>query len=352
MPPRRRIEPTRRPKVAPVVETSLASGRGVLRGLASALRCPNPLLGLALTCVVALATPAAGAEAGETPVTREYARAFHRGDFPGAKALAAERLRDRPDDVHARIFLGRAEAAMGRFDAAYEAFRRALRLAPDDPDALYYVGITAGLLAQQEYDRLLAQAPESARAHQLRGESYEAQGKPAEAEAEYEAAVAAGSDSVEVLVALGDLARSDFARSGEHVTEARDYYSRALERAPRSYDALYGLAVSEAFAGEHAQAIPRFRQALEEEPDSATARLGLGISLFETGQIDAAIAELVAAARLEPKMRQAYFHLARAFHALGRSEESEQAVARFRELAREEQEANAARIGEQEPAPR
>ena len=304
---------------------------------------------LALIGLLALATPSVPAGAHEPP---DYARAFHRGDYPGAKARAAERLEGQPDDVEARICLGRAEAAMGRLDAAYAEFQRALQGAPDNPDALYYVGLTAGALAQEEYDHLLARAPESARAHQLRGESYEAQGKPAEAEAAYKAALEAGSDSVEVLVALGHLARSNFAWSKEHVTEARDYYSRALERAPRSYDALYGLGVSEAVAGEHAQAIPRLRRALEEEPDSATARLALGISLFETGQVAAAMAELEAAARLEPRMRQAHFHLARAYHALGRSEEMERAVARFRELAREEQEANAAQIREQEPDPR
>ena len=304
-------------------------------------------LALAGLLVLAPFAPRAGAE--ETP---DYARAFHRGDYAGAKALAVDRLKDRPDDVEARLLLGRAEAAMGRFDAAYAEFRRALRLAEDDPDVLYYVGMTAGVLAQQEFGRLLAEAPESARAHQLRGESHEARGESREAEAEYEAALEAGPASAEVLVALGDLARSDFAVSRENVARARDYYSRALRLAPRSYDALYGLGASEAFAGEHARAIDHLRRALKEVPDSATAHLALGISLFETGEVSGAVTELEAAARLEPRLRQAHFHLARAYNALGRSREMQDAVARFQELAREEQEANAARIEEPPPTPR
>lgn len=302
------------------------------------------LLALAGLLVLAPCAPPVGAE---EPL--DYARAFHRGDYAGAKALAADRLKDRPDDVEARLFLGRAEAATGRFDAAYAEFREAQRHAVDDADVLYYLGVTAAALAQQEFARLLAEAPESARAHQFRGESHEARGNKQEAKAEYEAALEAGPASAEVLVALGDLARSDFAVSKEHVVEARDYYSRALSLAPRSYDALYGLGVSEAMAGEHARAIERLRRALEEVPDSATARLALGISLLQTGEVTAAVAELEAAARLEPRLRQAYFHLARAYHTLGRSQESENAVTRFQELAREEQEANADLIGAPNP---
>ncbi len=74
-------------------------------------------------------------------------------------------------------------------------------------------------------------APGSARAHQLLGQSYEAQGKKAEAEAELKAAFEAGPPTAGVLVALGDLRRSqlDFA-------EARTYYTRAIELAPELVD--------------------------------------------------------------------------------------------------------------------
>ena len=309
-----------------------------------------PVLGPAtLAGLLLLAPLVAQGRAEETP---GYARAFHQGDYAGARTLAAGRLKDRPDDVDARLFLGRAEAAMGHFDAAYAEFVKAQGLAADDPDVLYYLGMTAGALAQQEIGRLMAEAPESARAHQLRGESHEARGETREARAEYEAALQAGPPSPDVLVALGDLARADFAVSKENVARARDYYTRALGLAPRSYDALYGLGVSEAFAGEHVQAIGRLRRALREAPDSSTAHLALGISLLETGKVAEAVTELEAAARLEPRLRQAYFHLARAYNALGRSEEMQGAVARFQELAREEQEQNAARIGGEAPAPR
>lgn len=275
----------------------------------------------------------------------EWTRALQRGDYARAIALAGERIRSQPGDVQARIVLARAEAAQGRFEAAYEEFRRALRIDPRSADVLYYLGITAGVLAQSEYERLLAQAPASARARQLQGDSYEAQGQRREAEAEYKAALVAHPNSVEVLVALGDLTRHDAAYD-----DAMVYYRRAAEIAPGNYDVLYGLGVCHSFRQEHAKAVELFRQALRREPDSAPAHLALGSSLLQTGQTPAAVIELEAARRLEPRMRQAYFLLGRAYRALGRSAEAEAAFKRVQELVRQEGEAAEANL-EDRPRP-
>ena len=278
-----------------------------------------------------LTPPDALPAATQAPAIPEYARAFHRGDYARATALAAERLKARPTDVQARILLARSDAAMGRLDAAYAGFREALRLDPRSPDALYYLGIAAGALAEAEYGRLLEMAPASARAHQLRGRSYQAQGRSKEAEAELEAALAAGPPSAEVLVALGDLRRAKLS-----FPEARAAYVQAVELSPGDYDALYGLGVCDSYAGEHASAASLFRRALRVAPDSAPARLALGISLVQTGQTTAAVTELEEAARLEPRMRQAYYQLGRAYQALGRPRDAEAAFARSRELLEEE----------------
>ena len=292
---------------------------------------PSSLLSLVL--LVPPASPR-GATGPEPP---EYVRAFHRGDYARASALAAERLKAQPADTQARIVLARAEAAAGRFEAAYAGFREAVALDPRSVDALYYLGVTAGALAQSEYERLLALAPGSARAHQLLGQSYGAQGRTAEAEAELEAALAAGPPTAEVLVALGDLRRSrlDF-------VEARADYSRAIGLAPDSYDALYGIGACDSYAGDHASAIGFFRRALRRAPDSAPARLALGISLLQKGDAAAAVTELEQAARLEPRMRQAYYQLGRAYQSLGRSREAEAAFARVQELIRLERKADEA----------
>ncbi len=281
---------------------------------------------LFLLLLQASAAPASGA-AGPLALP-DYALALYRGDYAAAAALATERLKAQPADVQARIVLARTDVARGRLDAAYTGFRKALEVDPRNPDALYFLGITAGVLAQAEHERLLAVAPRSARAHQLRGQSDEAQGKSADAEAEYKAALEAGPPTADVLVALGDLVR----RSRLDFAAARAYYARALELAPGSYDAVYGIGVCDSYAGEHAKAIVSFRKALRVAPDSAPAHLALGISLLQTGDAAAAVTELEQAAKLEPRMRQAYYQLGRTYQVLGRPRDAEAAFARVQEL--------------------
>jgi tetratricopeptide (TPR) repeat protein len=298
-----------------------------------------PLLPSLLVLLLQTAAPSSNRAAGPLALP-DYAWAFYRGDFAGASSLAANRLKTQPADVQARIVLARAEAARGRLDAAYAGFRKALEADPRSPDAVYFLGITAGVLAQAEYERLLALAPGSARAHQLRGQSAEAQDKTAEAEAEYEAALEAGPPTADVLVALGDLVRQskiDFAA-------ARGYYARALELAPQSYNALYGIGACDSYAGEHAKAIVSFRKALRVAPGSAPAHLALGISLLQTGRTAAAVTELEQAAKLEPRMRQAYYQLGRAYQVLGRSSDAEAAFAKVQELLQREHKGAAYRL--------
>jgi tetratricopeptide (TPR) repeat protein len=279
-----------------------------------------------------LLTPTVAAFAATPPAeVPDYARAFHSGDYARAMALAAARLKTRPSDVQAQIVLARAEAARGRFDAAYTGFSKALRLDPRSPDALYYLGVTAGVLAQAEYERLFAVAPGSARAHQLLAESYKAQDKKTEAEVELKAALEVGPSSVEVVVALGDIVRARLS-----FAEARAFYSRAVELAPDNYDALYGIGVCDSYLGEHSTAVEFFRRALRVAPNSAPAHLALGISLLQTGQAASAATELEAAARLEPRMRQAYHQLGRAYQVLGRSRDAEAAFAKVQELIQKE----------------
>jgi len=260
--------------------------------------------------------------------------AFCRGEYEEALALARRALEAGTDDVAARILGARAAAALGRIEAAYEGFREALRRDPKNVDALYYLGITAGVLAQGAHQQLLALAPGSARAHQLLAESLEAQGRRPEAEAEWKAALAANPKSVEALVALGDLGRAQL-----RFAEALDYYAQAAVLGPGNYDVVYGTGVCHLFRGERPQALAAFREALRIEPSSASARLALGTVLLQTGQAEAAVPELLAALARQPRLRQAHYQLGRAYQALGRTAEAEAEFAKVRALVEEQLEA-------------
>ena len=80
----------------------------------------------------------------------------------------AERLEDRPDDLQGWQMLARSYGVLGERAKAAEAYDRVLALAPDDPDALFFLGeaaLEAGDSAQAAayWTRLLAQlAPGSA----------------------------------------------------------------------------------------------------------------------------------------------------------------------------------------------
>ena len=307
----------------------LLSAGDLVRSLSPVERLTAGASVLLLAAALAAPPPRAWAVAGSGGVTAaDCARAFDRGDYTQAVVLARGRVAAAPNDVATRIVLGRAEAALGRFEAAYDAFRQALRTDPRHVDALYYLGITAGVLAGAEHERLFTLAPGSARAHQLLAQSYQAQGRPDDARAAYEAALEADPRSVELLVALGDLMRSQL-----RLEEAVAYYTRAAALAPKRYDVLYGLGVAHAFRREYGPAIERLRQALAVRPEAASARFNLARALLMSGQAGPAAAELEAVTATEPRMREAFYMLGRAYQALGRADDAARAFARARELA-------------------
>jgi Flp pilus assembly protein TadD len=71
-------------------------------------------------------------------------------------------------------------------------------------------------------------------------------------------------------------------------------------------------------------------------PDSAAGRFALGNALFQNGQSDAAIPELNVSLQLEPRMKQAYFLLGRAYSKVGRLDEAKAALKKLDELNRAE----------------
>ena len=170
-------------------------------------RSASALAGLLVTLAGA-SRPAAAAPADGAV----WARAFDHGEYPRAIDLARRRLQAVPADTAARLVMSRAEAALGHFEAAYQGFRRVLSTDPRNTDALYYLTILGGVLAQAEYDRLFALAPDSPRAGQLLGDLAVAQERPADAEAQYKAALQSAPDSLDLLLALGDLPRHQHSR--------------------------------------------------------------------------------------------------------------------------------------------
>lgn len=267
----------------------------------------------------------------QTTSLNEASKALSRGEPERAAALATSHLKTRPNDANARVMLARAVLAQGKFQSAYDELRKALRVDPNHIDALYYLGLLAGALSQNEYQQLYALAPNSDRVHQLLAESFKAQENTAEAETEYLAALQANPRSLEVLIALGELKREQ-----SKFDEAINYYVQAEKIGALDYTIAYGLGTCYLYKQEHERALAYFRQAVRFDGNVGAARFALGNALFQLNQTAEAITELKAAVTLEPKLRQAYFLLGRAQQKLGNKVEAQAAFKKVDELSQAE----------------
>src|SRR5437773_2667775 len=260
----------------------------------------------------------------------EGTKALYSGQYEKARDLASKYLEAYPHDAPARILLARVEIAEGQFGAAQEALRTAVKLAPSNLDALYYLEGLCAILSQREFQKLLQTFPDSFRSHQVLAESYLAQNNKQGAEEEFQAALRANPESVDILNALGDLRRSEY-----KLDEALDYYGRAAKLSPGDYTSAYGAGACYLFQNDTLRAIASLKRAVSIDPESAAAHFALGDAWLRADHADTAVRELKEALRLKSDFRQAYSLLARAYQKLGMTRQAQEALARDQELARQ-----------------
>jgi tetratricopeptide (TPR) repeat protein len=268
---------------------------------------------------------------GESTELVECTRAFYRGEFVQAAQLAEKQLRTHPNAVAVRVMLARALLAQGRFQPAFEELRKVLASDPNNTDSLYYLSLIARELSQREYQRLLALAPDSDRAHQLLAEAALAAENPSEAETEFQNALRVNPGSADAAIALADLKRSQ-----SKFDEAIGYYAQAEKIGPLSYPIAYGLGACYTYKKDYSQAADWLHKAVTLAPDSAAGHFALGNALFQGGQLEAAIPELKMSLQLEPRMKQAYFLLGRGYTKLGRQQEAEAMFQKLDQMNRSE----------------
>jgi tetratricopeptide (TPR) repeat protein len=116
------------------------------------------------------------------------------------------------------------------------------------------------------------------------------------------------------------------------VESARAALERAALREPDSPAVLSMLAEACSKARDHAAARRHYERLLELGEDDPRHHLGLGAALVGLDENLAAIPELVKAIEQDPRLEQAHFHLARAYRACGRDQESAEALQVFRAL--------------------
>jgi tetratricopeptide (TPR) repeat protein len=262
------------------------------------------------------------------PDTRliEARRALTRGDVARAFELSAAYVKARPRDAAGRVLLARVHIERDELDQAYAELDHAVRADPRNIDALAYLGMVSGQLAAGAFERLATQSPDSARVHQLQGESFEVQDRRRDAETAYEAALNVQPDLLDALLPLARLKRMRLA-----CDDAVALYERAEALAP-TFDSAYGLAFCLAYMQENSAALSRYEAAVKRDPGAAVAWSGLGTVLVKVGRTADGIAALKRAVAIEPRMSEPWYVLGMAYQAAGDAVLSKQAFARAEEL--------------------
>ncbi len=184
--------------------------------------------------------------------------------------------------------LGIAQLQMGQPAEAVTNLQTAAAKSPDDPDLLYYLSRAGAEMSSQSLDRLLRTFPDSARAHQAKGQTlYQAKMYP-EAIAEYTKALQSRPDLPGLRLELGEIygSNSDWEKAEQ-----------------------------------------QFREEAELQPGSAEAAYRLGSALLEEGKMEGAAEELRRSDRLRPDMPETLYALGKA-SAVSNPKQAEQALNR------------------------
>ncbi len=183
-------------------------------------------------------------------------------------------------------YLGMALTEDHHTPQAIETLLHALQKDPNNPDLLFYLGKACGFLSKSSFDRLMRVAPTSARAHQLLGESYQAQQQFGPAESEYRKALEVQPDLPGVHLSVGLI---------------------KLE------------------AGNLEAAEKEFRAELKLSPGNGEAEWRLGSVLLKEGHTQEALVELKRADQLRPQMIETLYDLGKAYALENQSASAEKA---------------------------
>lgn len=260
--------------------------------------------------------------------------------------MSSERDQSRRNDgsdIADLIREGNEHLREGRGTRAEACFRKALEIAPDNPEALHRCGVVAYLRGAPEeavpllnraaslhgdhpslcdhlasalmacgrldeaivgWQRALALAPEFAAAHGKLGDAYFARGDIAASEAAYRTCIALDPDDTRAFVGLGRVLH--FVNRND---EAQQALRRALELAGDSPEVctLVGTVLLETGALE--TALELFESAVHRDPEESRALAGMGIALQWLGRSEEAEVAYRRALTVDPRSALALKHL-------------------------------------------
>ncbi|MEK6279381.1 MAG: FG-GAP-like repeat-containing protein [Acidobacteriota bacterium] len=212
-------------------------------------------------------------------------------------------------------YLGSCHSEHGEYQAATNAFRETLSLAPGHQKALYKLGVALRRMGQvtaandvqelfqsrQPFDEAVRAMKRAAvstlpeRLHLVR--LYQDAGLTAQALTEIEMVIASRRGDATTFALLGELY---LALRPPTLDRAEAAFQTALQLDPRKVDALAGLGETLRRRGKNVESEGLFRQALEIQPGHAGAIVGLAQLFFSSGKTTEAVQMLKAALEQKP----------------------------------------------------
>ena len=247
------------------------------------------------------------------------------GRFGEAEALCRRTLEVRPEQPHALYLLG-LSIHRGRRDPDGLPFvDRALAAKPDFAEAhcgrgllLQETGRSVDALAA--YRRALELQPSLVMAHRGLAACHAARGEIEDALAAYARAIELAPDSVSLLAESAALLR----RVGRAEAALR-IVANAADRSPDSPDVQGLLAQELHHQGRLDESVAAHRRTIELAPDVAIAHTNLGVTLQARGDLDGAAASHAHAATLDPRNARAQHNRALVCMEQNRLDEAEEA---------------------------
>ncbi len=178
-------------------------------------------------------------------------------------------------------------------------------------------------------------APDSHRAHQLKGEHFETSGENDEAIREYRQALELKPDLRELHFWIGNLYWKR-----DRLEEALPELQKEIALNPNHPEALYEVGDILYAQGKLEEAQEYFLKSLRFEPTKVETRLALEKIYTKWGQYDKALAQLRDAAEFAPEDSTPHYRMWVIYRRLGKTEEATAAVNTFRKLKAQEDASN------------
>ena len=246
-----------------------------------------------------------------------------------AQGYAAEAI-PHLERAGAQEALGIAQIQTGQLTEAVANFTAALPKHPDDPDLLFYLGHSSGLLSKTAIDTLLANHPDSARAHQALGENYLVLRQLPQAEKEYLEALRLRPDLPGLHLELGQV----YANSAQWPKAEAEFRAEAKLQ-PGNAEAAYRLGTALLQQGNARDALVELKRSNELKPEMPETLYSLAKAASMTGENTVAEQSWLKVIELEKSTAiaaQAYFGLAGLHRKQGKLTQSQQEMQEFQKL--------------------